>query len=99
MQVHVLAQTFAIDGNKTVIIDAGGAMIKWGVWNGIKVSGGATLCMVNATLNGQRKGRAVLGTGPSTAVRFIGVTFQNCKAKVSPPFSAHLGFERVFLWP
>ena len=68
-------------------------MIKWGVWNGIEVSGGATLCIVNATLNGQRKGRAVLGTGPSTAVRFIGVTFRNCTANVSPPFSAGL------LWP
>ena len=98
MQVHELEQAFAIDGSKTVIIDAGGAMIKWKVWDhsctdegsgcGFKVSGGATLCILNATLDGQQKGRAVSGTGTGTDLRFVGVTFQNCTASVRPPFSA-----------
>ena len=61
-------------------------MIKWGAQTGILVSGGATLCLVNAVLDGQQQARAVLGTGTGTTMRFIDVTFQNCAAHVKRPF-------------
>lgn len=86
LQVHELAQTLTVDGRKTVIIDGGGVMIKLGAQTGIHVSGGATLCVVNAVLDGQQKSRALVGSGSGTAIGFIDVTFQNCAGHVRPLF-------------
>ena len=85
LQVHELAQPLTVDGRKTVIIDGGGVMIKLGAQTGIHVSGGATLCVVNAVLDGQQKSRALFGTDSGTSIGLIDVIFQNCKTRLVRP--------------
>ena len=84
MQEHNSNRPLSVDRGITVILDGGGNVLKWSnVATLFIVSAGASLCLVNAVLDGQmrggRKGPVVLGVGSGTSLQFQDVTFQNCR--------------------
>ena len=81
---NTLRSTIAIGNGTFVLIDGGGAKILTDT-QAFSVKEGATLCFVNAVIDGQQLGRGVRAAGTGTTLRFEDVTFQQCNATVPIP--------------
>ena len=69
---------FFVDAS-IVLIDGLGATIKWESEIGFFVSGGARLCIINATLDGQSNHSGLVAKDANTVPMLQDVTVTNCK--------------------
>ena len=85
LQDQQLTQQFEVRNGMVLLIDGGGATIKWRLTQhspynyNFKANSGAKLCLVNMVLDGQGEGRGLYASGAGTLLRLKNVTVKNCR--------------------
>ena len=82
LQDQQLTQQLKVRNGTVLLIDGGGATIKWRLQKdnfAFEANSGAKLCLINMVLDGQGTGHGLHANGAGTLLRLENVMVKNCR--------------------